>query len=917
MLSLLLSALFRLLTTCLQKLGAFKYENRPWNDNNQAMAAEPESPGETPKSIRPIPHDLDIMLRAACTGVVRNNKPSHEYHKGGKAQLDYATIRRGGGNNPAPAPRKPDPAPAALAKLDSNENRFSAPPQRDSTLTANLASPEKSNRVSHISASTENPPQTGDGTQVQVQRSRAQSRADQIMAGSPPKALALQRERTNSHHSRSQSTPQGTWAFPAPNLGSLRRPKAPPRAQSMETSPQTKSTTGNSWSDGTKETVSSQAAPSQTEKKTSDVDAEWMNEDSERRLLLRQQAFAETALSRHTTRIEPKPEPDQEEEKENIAPVSQVPALVATIPERKPVPTADLIASPESASIPTSPVIDSATEDSLSIDGQTTREELPPFSYPQRSDSRGGRARTRGTGVPMNSRAVSRARSITREVTREVKSFVRNASRNASRTRQPRVATDEPLPRSRRPSISRTATNVKEYFRPGTSTKQSLDVPRSAANLKSRSHESFVSTRSDSAPAKDTPMQRSQRSSRYQNATLSTGRNSPEADTDATISHHYTTSSDTLQQKRQVDLNRALPPLPRLGSWHADAALSPSSTTPASPRQAPEPPKQPQGSDVPSPTQEGMTTLKRLTSRESRSPLPSPKMGAVHDYVALRMGAAVARQPSKAKPPRERGNPNLPSQSSRPGISKRVPTDPRDAKVHLNDSGSPAAKTHAQRVESPASRRRSKSLQEPNPTDLSEKLRKASANAPDGRPIHAVGQAKLINTTSTRSQFDGLAGKIGRKLSTKRRNGPPTHPPPPPPPHLDLPQQKAKTTSSTPNGLSRANSTYHSKSRQDLTRKMSMEEYGHNYDGRFHKDNDNLMNPPPPVAVGGSKNSPRMNIGNFLPSKFQQQQQQQQQQSGSKKWWHLGLGNNGDSMDQVPQNGNNMDHANGSLGVRY
>ena len=863
------------------------------------------------------------MLRAACTGVVRNNKPSHEYHKGGKAQLDYATIRRGGGNNPAP--RKPDPAPAALAKSNSNENRFSAPP-RDSTLSTNIASPDKSQRVSHISASTENPPQNGDGTQVQVQRSRAQSRADQIMAGSPPKTLALQRERTNSQHSRSQSTPQGTWASPAPNLESLRRPKAPPRAHSMETaiSPQTNSTTENTLSgsaakapDGDKAAASSQETPADTEtkKKTGGVDAEWMNEASERRLLLKQQAFAETALSRHATRIEPQPEPAQEEEKENIAPEPQIPALVTTVPERKPVPIADPIASPESASFPGSPVVDSATEDSLSLDGQPTREELPPFSYPQRSDSRGGRTRTRGTGVPMNSRAVSRARSITREVTREVKTFVRNASRNASRSRQPRVATDEPLPRSRRPSISRTATNVKEYFRPGTSTKQSLDVPRSAANLKSRSHESFVSTRSDSAPAKDTPMQRSQRSSRYHNATLSTGRSSPEADTNATVSHHHTTSSDTLQQKRQVDLNRALPPLPRLGSWHADAVLPPSSNTPASPKQASEP-LQAQGSDVPSPTQEGMTTLKRLTSRESRTPLPSPKMGAVHDYVALRMGAAVSRQPSKAKPPRERGNPNLASQSSRPAMSRRTPTDPRDVKAQPHNSGSPAARTHTQRVESESSRRRSKSLQEPNHTDLSEKLRKASANAPDGRPIQAVGQAKLINTTSTRSQFDGLAGKIGRKLSTKRRNNPPNQPPPPPPPHIELPQQKAKTASSTPHGLSRANSTYHSKSRPDLTRKMSMEEYGRKYDGRFHKDNDNIMNPPPPVAVGGSKNSPRMNIGNFLPSR-NQQQQHQQQPSGSKKWWHLGLGNTNDSMDQVPQNGNHIDHANGGLGVRY
>lgn len=79
----------------LQKLGAaFKNENRPWNDNNNALAMEPESPGEVPKSIINLDRELDHALRVACTGVLRNNKPSHEYHKGGKAQLDYATIRR-------------------------------------------------------------------------------------------------------------------------------------------------------------------------------------------------------------------------------------------------------------------------------------------------------------------------------------------------------------------------------------------------------------------------------------------------------------------------------------------------------------------------------------------------------------------------------------------------------------------------------------------------------------------------------------------------------------------------------------------------------------------------------------------------------------------------------------------------------
>ena len=128
--------------------------------------------------------------------------------------------------------------------------------------------------------------------------------------------------------------------------------------------PKTNPTTESTLADGTKEAASSQEGPSLTKTKTNDVDVEWM--DEERRLLLKQQAFAETALSRHTTRIEPKPEVAQEEGNENTAP--HVPALVATVPERKPVPSADPIASPDSASIPTSPVVDSATEDSLSID---------------------------------------------------------------------------------------------------------------------------------------------------------------------------------------------------------------------------------------------------------------------------------------------------------------------------------------------------------------------------------------------------------------------------------------------------------------------------------------------------------------------------------------------------------------------
>lgn len=901
------------------------------------MAVEPESPGEVPKSIRPLPHDLDAALRAACTNVIRNNKPSHEYHKGGKAQLDYATIRRGGGNNPAPAPRRQEQAPVSLSKSPSNEDRTN----RNSTYPPGVMGPDRSQRMSHISASAERQQQTEDGgCQVRVQRSRAQSRADQLMAGSPPKAPDVQRERTDSNHSRSQSTPQNSWTFPAPKLGSIRRPKPAPRAHSMETPAVPPSAVRHSWSANK---TPAEGAPALSEAPTlplpttaeakEDFDADWMREDSERHRLLQQQVFAETALSRHTTWV-PKPEQNKDaESKETEQELRVPPAAAAVVPERKPVPSSNLVASPEPESDPASPAVESLPEDTNSVDSElVAQDEVIQAPSEQRSESRNGRGRTRGTGVPVNSRAVSRARSITREV----KDFMRNASRNASRTRQPRAKVDkvekpdDASTRSRRPSMSRTrdatrdvANNVKDYFRPGTGAgKKSLDVPRNAAHLKSKSNESFISARSDASPAKDTPMQQSQRSSRHhKNPSVSTGKNSFETDGDERITLQDNLSSDTLQQKRQVDLNRALPPLPRLDSWHHDSLASPApeSVGPPSPLPEIEPIRAPQGSGLPSPTMTKEATLKKITSRESKSPLPSPKTGGVHDYVALRMGAPVSRQSSKAKV----RNPNLTQQHQRPQVGSRVQTDARHSRIpHLSDYGFPTSSSQTKKDEIAAARRRSRSMQDVNPPDLSEKLRKASANAPDGRPIHAVGQAKLVDT-SARGQLDGLAGKISRKLSTKRaRNITPTQAPPAPPPHRELPQRKAKTASSTPHGLSRANSTYHAQSRTSLSRKMSLEEYGEMYDNRYHKNNSGVLAPPPAAAMASSKTSPRMGLGNFLPSKFQQQQQQQhsqnsQQQSGLKKWWHLGLGNANDTMDSPSRSGTSMEQSNGGLGVRY
>jgi hypothetical protein len=84
------------------------------------MSIDPEFPGEVPTTVRLLNSDLDAALRAACTGILCNNRPSHEYHKDGKAQLDYATVRRRGGNDLTP--RKSDEV-----KSTSTEDRAECP----------------------------------------------------------------------------------------------------------------------------------------------------------------------------------------------------------------------------------------------------------------------------------------------------------------------------------------------------------------------------------------------------------------------------------------------------------------------------------------------------------------------------------------------------------------------------------------------------------------------------------------------------------------------------------------------------------------------------------------------------------------------------------------------------------------------
>jgi hypothetical protein len=181
------------------------------------VSIEPEFPREVPTTVRFLNSDLDAALRAACTGVLRNNRPSHEYHKDGKAQLDYATVRRRGGNYQTP--RNSDGVKSTSTKCRAQC------PNRGSIRLNRVMTPELSEPTFHIVALIDYQPQTQErGSQVQVQSSSAQPRDTQSMSGSPSKTSERQRQKTELQHSPSpspsQSTPKGFWKSLAPKLES-------------------------------------------------------------------------------------------------------------------------------------------------------------------------------------------------------------------------------------------------------------------------------------------------------------------------------------------------------------------------------------------------------------------------------------------------------------------------------------------------------------------------------------------------------------------------------------------------------------------------------------------------------------------------------------------------------------------------
>jgi hypothetical protein len=116
------------------------------------MPIDPESPGEVLTTVRLLNSDLDVALRAVCTGVHSNNRPSHEYHEDGKVQLDYATVRRRGGKNLMP--RKSDEVKSTSTK------DLAKRPNRDLITLNSVMTPELSERRFHISALIYHQPQS-------------------------------------------------------------------------------------------------------------------------------------------------------------------------------------------------------------------------------------------------------------------------------------------------------------------------------------------------------------------------------------------------------------------------------------------------------------------------------------------------------------------------------------------------------------------------------------------------------------------------------------------------------------------------------------------------------------------------------------------------------------------------------------
>lgn len=869
-----------------QKLGPSKADNRALKDH---LAIDLDSPPITPKSVRPpLPLEIEADLRAACTVVLQGGKPItggyEDAWKNGKAQLDYDTIRSGAGAAPAPARRR-QPAEHVSAPL-SHSHTNASPPVPEAPME-NLDSDKFRYKPN---TATEDLFKEDDARKMQNRRSRAATRADELMAGppQPPEHKTLPR---SGSQSRPKSIPHAAGTLAAPKTEQTDRPRHAPRTASTETTgstPQTDSTdypwsastamtsAANTPARGSKRT-STQAlqagAESSSHPKVEPVDADWMRQELESYKKAREDEYKSPAAQAVTAEMA---------DSGVASPSSQLPTPLARVPPRKPVGKV----SSEEEKEKSSPLASNENETSQlepQVSSESRKQSME--TRRQQAESRQGRRGRRDDHEPAPTRAASRAASRARSITREVREYMRSASRS----RQHSSRKHDEMPRHRRSeSRSRAAMNgVREYFRPGSSAgsrNASIDMPNMSRSM---SHETFVSAKSETSHGRSAAKPKAKFSvpfhanltfhSKKASASsdeLSRPGTARSADQDDGLS---TNTSSTPKAKPPINLNRELPPLPSLDSWQTEEA----------------PPARPV--DVYSPTTGSMKS-KPTSPKVARVPtgmqsnFGKGSLGEKDEILAARMGS-----PSSTKSPAKDAK-----KSYFPPMPKAAPPQPPGSMARYGKVDTPPQQTLSPTSGRPTGRRRrSQSVHDASVPSLTEKLRQASANSPNGKPIAAVGKAQIVDSGRS-TPSGGFAGKLGRTISMKRLNA-----------HHHAHQQKNATSANTPLGHSRNNSDHANKP----PRKMSMDEYGRNYDARRRNNGDLPDSRPSFGAISGTSTPRAPGAASAQGAK----------QPAKKQWWRIAALEKKKEqtwMDQVVRSGahSGMIDANGTADapvIRY
>ncbi|KAK6439167.1 hypothetical protein LTR95_004620 [Oleoguttula sp. CCFEE 5521] len=760
------------------KIGPNRADNRDLKKHINQLHFEPESPPQTPRSVRPpLPQDIEADLRNACAVVLHGFKPTAQTWQeqyGNKPQLDYSAIKQ--------APRKQvEGNGAPLSKEVSNNE---AGPTAQELRAAAEAKFRESER--------------------KRQQRQSQARADELMAGPSKMPDMPGRDRSDSQHNRSKSTPYTVPALVAPMPDFAARPKSVMRTASTGTTGSTPQTDSAEypWSASTALT-SATGTPAKDSKRTSAqavhasaeavlvtkasiVELRNVNKDSETK------DAGKAEFQSPIASAPPAATSGERSDSKILTPPTESTTPVAKVPNRKPVPASTDTSRPPTRQAPApAPVLTRG----YSTDGTSVTSD-PSASALSRSQSRSGRRKTKLFEPGSLQRAASRARSVTRDV----KDYMRSASRPRQAPPMPEAGSQSGLRRSESRS-RQVSSQVKDYVRSASravSRKQSMDVSR--GHGRSPSQDSFVSARSKAETHFDGGRSRSRREpskpfyrakTNASNTDLNSGSDRPSsrgrgADREAAAAASH--------EQAQVNLNRELPPLPGLDKWK-DEEPEPSQTaqasTTSSPLRSTAPTLKPAKPSVGNMREQPNSTDDFATTGDNAQYAPKE---SVDDVLAARMGApvstaAIAKKPTGLRKPNTDIPPPVPAHAP-----PSVPTTSATIR-HIDDfeySHGYASSPTDPRGESAikVDRRRSKSALEVYlPT------RPAKAHT-DNPAVAFSGRAQIVNAPRSNSQSRNVG--FGRSMSTRQG-------PPPPPVQV----RNIATSANTPLQHSRDNSDHH------------------------------------------------------------------------------------------------------------